>query len=277
MNNMPDIHLHERADILLDDYVMGTLSESDLAWMEAHIATCSVCQREIPVLVEGTYALGWSPADPPVEMSADLWDRIEANLAPTTAADEEFNVDPAWTEVGGHTTQPIIPLDLGDPPPDRTTRHDGRSTGSRWNQPRYRWLAAAAIVLVLIGVGALVGRSLWWTDQAEPAQEIALHDADGNLIAADVANLEYLPDEQRFVLHMEDMPEAPEGQVYQGWLIAGDVPIGVGIVDPVTGEFSVDGDRATYDVFAITVEPGPNGSDLPTTNPIVVAPLHDTN
>ncbi len=277
MNHMPDIHNHDHADILMDDYVMGTLSDADLAWMDAHIASCPVCQREIPVLLEGTFALAWSPEDPPMEMSADLWDRIEANLAPAAPAVEQPDFATTWAKPQGEDAQPVIPLDLGTTPQDRSNRQRRGRTTSRWDQPQYRWLAAAAAVLILIGVGALVGRSLWWDDEVVPAQEIALHDADGNLIAADVANLEYLPGEQRFVLHMDEMPEAPDGQVYQAWLIAGDVPTSVGIADPATGELSVEGDRAGFDAFALTVEPGPEGSDLPTTNPIVVAPLHDSD
>ena len=277
MSNMHDIHNHDRADILLDDYVMGTLSDSDLAWMDAHIASCSVCQREIPALLEGTYALAWSPEDPPVEMSADLWDRIEAGLAPPPPAVEQPDFATTWVKPSVEDVQPVIPLDLGDTAQDHSNRPRRSSSTSRWAQPQYRWLAAAAIVLIVVGVAAIVGRSLWWADEGAPAQEIALHDADGNLIANSVANLEYLPDEQRFVLHMDDMPEAPDGQIYQAWLIAGEVPTPVGIVDPATGEFEVEGDRSAFDAFAITVEPGPDESELPTTNPIVVAPLEVVN
>lgn len=274
MNNMPDIHNHDHAETLLDDYVMGTLSAEDLAWMDAHLATCRMCEDELTVLLEGTYALAWSSEDPPVELSGDLWDRIESSLvpAPVSAAAAVSDVPlPVITD----REQAITRRDLDRPPDNSQTRNDQPyriESHPRWNQQRYRWLAIAALAVIVVGVAAIVGRSLW-LDQGEPAQQIALHDADGNVMGREVASLEYLPDEQQFVLHMEEMPAAPEGQVYQAWLISGDAPIGVGIVDPATGVFRVQGDRAAYDAFAITIEPGPDGSELPTTNPIVVASL----
>lgn len=278
MNNMPDFHDHNHAETLLDDYVMGTLSAEDLAWMDEHLATCRTCEDELTVLLEGTYALAWSSVDPPVELSGDLWDRIESSLvpAPASAAAPAASSVPPPAVAGSE--QEFTPLDLNGPPDTTQTLDDQPQrieSHPRWNQQLFRLLAIAALAVIVIGVAAIVGRSLWW-DQNEPAQQIALHDADGNILGHDVANLEYLPDEQQFVLHMEEMPAAPEGHVYQAWLIAGDVPVGVGIVDPETGEFRVDGDRAAYDAFAITIEPGPEGSELPTTNPIVVAPLDST-
>ncbi len=278
MINLPDIHNHDHAETLLDDYVMGTLSAEDLAWMDAHLATCRTCEDELIVLLEGTYALAWSSEDPPVELSGDLWDRIESSLvpAPASAAAAVSDVPlPVITDRGQATT----PRDPDRPPHTSQTRNDQPyriESHPRLNQQRYRWLAIAALAVIVVGVAAIAGRNLL-LDQDEPAQQIALHDADGNVIGREVANLEYLPDEQQFVLHMEEMPAAPEGQVYQAWLIAGNGPVGVGIVDPATGEFRVDGDRAAYDAFAITIEPGPEGSDLPTTNPVVVAPLNSSS
>src|SRR5690606_32857780 len=92
---MQDIHNHDHANALMEDYVMGTLSEADLAWMDAHIATCAVCEREIPVLLEGAYALAWSPDDPPSEMPDDIWTRIEQSLQPAPDATLTWPTGPA--------------------------------------------------------------------------------------------------------------------------------------------------------------------------------------
>ncbi len=279
MKQMQDIHDHDHADTLMDDYVMGTLSDADQAWMDAHIVTCLVCQREIPALIEGTHALALSPDDPPMGMADDLWDRIAQSLEPgaATQAAPPSTVAAADDPFAGG--EDVIPLDFGPAPGakgGRRVRSAPTGTGGWGNQSGYRWLAVAALVVIVVTAGALIGRSLWWADDEDVPQEIALHDAEGNLIGQEVANLEYMPDQQRFVLHMDDMPAAPEGQVYQAWLIAGDVPTPMGIVDPTDGEFEVDGDRANYDAFAITMEPGPEGSQTPTSDPIVVAPLGDT-
>ena len=86
------------------------------------------------------------------------------------------------------------------------------------------------------------------------------------------AELTYDEDAQIFTLQTENMPAAPEGQVYQVWLIDTECrpqPMGV-MADPT---FAVAADRDNYTAFAITVEPGPIGSAGPTTPPFFVAPL----
>jgi hypothetical protein len=48
--------------------------------------------------------------------------------------------------------------------------------------------------------------------------------------------------------------------------------VSVGVMEG--DEFDFEANRDDYDAFAITVEPAPDGSSGPTTEPIVVAPLH---
>jgi hypothetical protein len=48
-------------------------------------------------------------------------------------------------------------------------------------------------------------------------------------------------------------------------------------MDPTTGEMATTGDRDAYQTFAITVEQGPLGNPAPTSDPIIVASLQDTD
>jgi hypothetical protein len=271
MNSMPDIRNHDHADSLLNDYVMGTLSGPDLAWMDEHIPTCEVCQQELPLLLEAVFALPFAAEDPPVEMADDLLERITRSVSPEAPAQWR----PAETWPGSIATPPpptpdLIPLDFGPRPQSRRKRKSVLRDS--------RWLGLAAAAVLLIGLAAFATQTLWLSgDESDSGQTIALQDGVGNPIGQEVAELEYLPGQQRLVLHMDDMPEAPGGQIYQAWLIEGEVPTPAGIVDPATGTFETSANVNDFDTFAITVEPGPAESPAPTTSPIVVASLHPTS
>jgi hypothetical protein len=137
-----------------------------------------------------------------------------------------------------------------------------------------QWLMVAALmVLSLIG-GTLLGQVLPRLGEDDvQGQQIAIQFTDPSITAT--GELRYLPEEQVFVLNVTGMPEPPQGQVYQAWLIDDSGPIPVGVMNPQLGEFASAGDRAQFQTFAITVEPGPLGNDAPTTEPILVAQLDD--
>jgi len=88
--------------------------------------------------------------------------------------------------------------------------------------------------------------------------------------------LQYLPEQQVFVFTVQNMPPPPAGHVYQAWLIDSSGPVSAGVINPTTGELASAGNRNQFETFAITVEPGPTGAEAPTTEPIMVAPLHDS-
>jgi hypothetical protein len=135
-----------------------------------------------------------------------------------------------------------------------------------------QWLMVAALMLVSLIGGALLGQALPQFAEDEPqAQQIAIQFTDPDITAT--GELRYLPDEQIFVLTVNDMPEAPEGYVYQAWLIQGDEKIPAGVMNTDQGEIASVGNRSQFDTFAITVEPGPLGNHSPSSEPILVAPL----
>jgi anti-sigma-K factor RskA len=160
----------------------------------------------------------------------------------------------------------FIPLRVEPPPPTFLSRPTRRIAPG--------WLAVAAALLI-IGViaGALVGRYLL-ADESEPGgQRIALqYPTDMKL---DDATLTWLPNERVLRFSAPDMPAPPKGRVYQVWLIAGQdqPPTPVGTVDPATGQFATTIPSGREGTFAVTVEPGPLGSPKPTTDPVIVAPL----
>lgn len=134
-------------------------------------------------------------------------------------------------------------------------------------------MSLAAIALVAIVSGALIGRYFLadngGSDQGQ-GRQIALNFTGP--LTSDTARLTYFAKTDVLVLSAPDLPAAPEGHVYQVWLIAGDKPAPVGTMGP--DGYATVADISKYDALAITIEPGPIGSDTPTTTPFVTAPLN---
>ena len=137
---------------------------------------------------------------------------------------------------------------------------------------KVHWAVAALLALLTLAAGILLGRSIFQSATDTPDQEIAqVTVTDPNLTAS--GTVEYVKDQGVVMLHMQDMPPAPQGYVYQVWVIDGDTPVSVGTFDTQSSSFATAADPTRYTTLAVTLEEGPIGSDQPTTDPIIVADL----
>jgi anti-sigma-K factor RskA len=137
-------------------------------------------------------------------------------------------------------------------------------------------LAVAAALLIALSGGIAIDRLFLQNDDDSTNEMTIAFSLTPSTPMPDVsAQLTYDPDSQMFRLQTENMPSAPADHVYQVWLIdqAG-VPQPKGVMDEPT--FVVAADMHNYQAFAITVEPGPIGSDAPSTEPFFVAPLDES-
>lgn len=248
MTSPTGLHHHPYADELLEDYLLGTLSAEETAWMQAHVESCPRCQAEVEASLGAVQALPFSAPEPDVPISDDLWVRIERSIS----------TSPGGTGSSGMAGSDAAPSNVRFLPLARATAG--------------LWLTVAALMLVSIVSGVVLAAVLpqIGTDD-EGAQRIAAEFTDPSVDAS--GELLYLPEEHVFVLDLSGMPELPEGQVYQAWFIEGDVPTSAGVMNAGTDVFATAGDRDNLQMFCITVEPGPLGSEAPTTDPILVAPL----
>lgn len=238
---------------MLEDYVLGTLLVHEQTQMEHHLSSCAICQEELGPLMRAMQALPFAAPEPDVEISNDLWNRIERGISDKEPRVTDTTFVPLAEQPVAWNVTPAAP---------EPTRFSSR-----------QWLLVAALMLVSLIGGALLGQVLpQFGENAPQAQQIAIQFTDPNITAT--GELRYLPDEEIFVLSINDMPEAPDGFVYQAWLIQGDAPIPAGVMDTSQGELASVGDRSQFDAFAITVEPGPFGNQEPSSDPILVAPLH---
>jgi hypothetical protein len=247
----PDQHdrRHRYAAEMLEDYALSTLYADEAAWIEEHLTTCPSCQRALDPLIAAAQSLVFAAPDPPVPVSDDLWDRIARSLPPADASPPAAD---APAEPLPSNIRPFRPRQL-------MTR---------------QWMAVAALVVLSLLGGAVLGQLLTRTDE-DPidSQTIAVQFTDPNMTATGV--LRYIPGEEVFVLEVDGLTPPPAGFVHQGWLIDASGPVPAGLMDPHKGELAAVGTLDQYQTFAITLEPGPLGNAAPTTDPILVAPLED--
>lgn len=226
------------ANDLIEAVAFGYASEDEVQLVLEHAADCDVCAA---ALNDGRLAAQALPLTvTEMEPPASLWSGIEERIAVDGVSEKSTLSSPAQTPA------PTL--------------------------PRMYWAAAAMLtVLALVG-GILLGRTVFEPgseSQSPPVADVSVTDPS---ITAH-GTVEYLADQGVILLDLQNLPDAPEGFVYQVWMIQGDSPVSMGVFNPETSRFAVASDPVQYDLLAITLEEGPIGSDQPTSDPIVVAEL----
>ena len=82
--------------------------------------------------------------------------------------------------------------------------------------------------------------------------------------------------DERAVLVAENLPSAPEGKVYEAWLMRDDIPEPAGLFEPPrdggVAAAPIEGSLRDADAVAVTVEPS-GGSSAPTSEPLLTADI----
>jgi anti-sigma-K factor RskA len=251
---------HGELEELAAGYVLGALEPDDEHVFRRHLDGCAVCEANVRELetVVGELAYAAPPADPP----DTLWAGIRREVAPEAVR------------------RPRVPAAA----PGRAAR-----AGRRGPRLLPGLAAAAAIV-------ALAALSLWnlnlrdenavYRDRVaalERATQLA-NDPNAALVTLDdapgpagaQAAVIVSSRQDRGVLLVENLPPLRRGRVYELWGVPeGDIAraqkalvfVPLRRQGTQTLEFEVPIQPGT--VFAITDEPGPDGSDKPTTEPIL--------
>ena len=244
---------HSEYEQLAAGYVLGALEPDDEHVFQRHLGGCSECEANVRDLEEvvGTLAYAAPPVDPP----ETLWASIQRQIRP------ERRLQP-------------------QPRPVRQRR---------WASPLVARLAAAAAIVAVAAlsvwnvslrdenagyrdrVTALeqATRLLNERDTAKVTLEGSAAEAQATVLAAEA--------QDRGVLIVENLPPLQRGKVYELWGIpargtgrpqkATVFTVPLRQQGPQTLEFQMPIERDT--VFAITEEPGPEGSEQPTTPPIL--------
>jgi anti-sigma-K factor RskA len=246
---------HSDFEQLAAGYVLGALEPDDEHAFQRHLDGCAQCEASVRELEEVVGELAY--AAPPVDPPATLWASIRRQVHPERRRPQ--------------------PRPRGAPPRPR------RAAGP--------WLARLAAAAAIVALAALSVWNLDLRDQNdsyrhqvaaleqaarllnEPnTSRIALQGSATGTQATVVASS--LQD--RGVLIVENLPPLQRGRVYELWGIperGRGTPQKALVFVPLrrqgvqTLEFEVPIQPGT--VFAITDEPGPRGSERPTTQPIL--------
>jgi anti-sigma-K factor RskA len=239
------------SDDLLAGYALGILTPEERATVDAQLAATPELRQELALLAIAVDALplGLEPQEP----SPALRDRLEAAVLVDVAASQPPPVSAPAT--------PVMP------PPTPIRRPDGNRRGPFSINA---WAIAAAVLLVVSA--AAVAWGVVQTQQAVPTRVIAFEMTDA--AAGAEGQLAYHQQTDVMLLTVEDLPPLPPDRVYEFWLVTRDgTVLPAGVSDDTTIRHAFAGSPDDYQAVAITVEPGPYGTLVATTDPLAVAPL----
>jgi Anti-sigma-K factor rskA len=271
---------HGEYEELAAGYVLGALEPDDEHVFQRHLGGCRVCEANVRELA--AVAARLADAVPPVEPPDTVWAGIR----------REIREDAARGRIPGAPWPPgPRPTSSGPPAPDPPGRPSPDRLGPRG---RGAWLlgglaAAAALLVVALSIWnlALRDQNAAYRDRVAALERAAelINEPNAALVALDDApgagegraTVVASTRQDRGVLLVEDLPALQRGRVYELW----GVPEGrieraqkAVVFIPLrrqgvqTLEFEVPIQPGT--VFAITDEPGPTGSEKPTTQPLLV-------
>jgi hypothetical protein len=240
---------HEGLENAIAAMVLGSEVPEARASLLAHLEACPSCRAMAARLGQATAVLPL--ASEPIEPPARLHGRVLAAVAAASTG----------------SAPPVRP----SPAADRRRR-----PGRRPTLPSLRLGAAVAAALAFL-LGAAAGTAIAHARTSGPAgpsagQQVERHRLVGTGSMAQVqASAVHLDRDGLTLVDFKQMPPPQAGQVYELWLITTDGRA----LPAATFAPDADGSRVvllTQDLrgtkaLAVTVEPGPNGSPVPTQPP----------
>ncbi len=235
---------------LLGAYVLEALSEEEQRSADAHLATCPNCTKMLQQLhaIVDLFPLSVPAIDPPPRVK----ERILARILQEETARQPTMMIPVTPKI-----PPLVHK--------QTPRRNWRTA-----------LLAAVMVLLLF----LVGTSLLWnlslrqqvtqlSAGIKPPVVYMLHGTGTNVRPS--GNLTYYAQQNITVLVMRDLPQLSGTQVYQGWLLQGNKPTSLGLLNVQNGVATLDfqGNVGGYTTVAVSLESGPQATSNAPQGPLV--------
>lgn len=223
-------------------YVLDAITAEERDEAEAHLAQCPNCTRLVKELrsVVDLLPLSVPQMEPPPELKERIFSAIQSKV------------------------------DMGSQPAQRVpaTRQQTRQQRSAWKRWGTQLLAVAAILLLLLlgGMGAWnisLRQQLASSQQRIAALSPVTYTIRGTLPTSNVTGqLIYYPQQRITVLVMHGLPQLEGTHVYQGWLLQGNQPTSIGLLNVKNGIATVDfsGNVHGFDAAAVSLEPGPTES-----------------
>ena len=208
-------------------YVLDAVTPQERQEVEEHLGTCPDCTQLMQELqsVADLLPLSVPPVEPAPSLKARVLTSIQADA-------------------------------------DQTTQ---------WNRPRRnrRWrnwtnqLVAVAAILVLLLLGAMTAWNISLQQQLSHVPTYVSYAVKGtSAIPGASGQLLYIPSKNITILTVQGLPQTQNNQIYQGWLLRGNQPISIGVLNIHNGvaSGSFQGNVQGYDTTAVSLEPGPGAS-----------------
>jgi anti-sigma-K factor RskA len=251
---------HSEFEELAAGYVLGALEPDDEHAFQQHLGGCSVCEANVRELeaVVGELAYAVPPADPP----DTLWAGIRREIGPEAARRTAIPAAPGPPAGAGARRLRLLPA-----------------------------LAAAAAILLVVALSLwnlnLRDQNAVYRDRVaalERATQLA-NDPTASLVTLDdqpgttgaQATVIASTRQDRGVLLIENLPPLQRNRVYELWGIPGGrIPdaekalVFVPLRRQGTQALQFEVPIQPGTVFAITEEPAPDGSEKPTSDPLLV-------
>ena len=221
----------EHVDELIPAHALRSLDSDDERVVAAHLAECERCRRMLAEFESVSASLAY--AAPRAIPPPELRDRVLGALEPV-----------AETVAAQAATEP--------------------------RRPRFGWWPRAAAVAVPVLAACVIGLVVWNASLRDDldstrqslASNRAVHVQNVGNVVADTAG---------HVTLYADLAPAPDGKVYEAWVIGSSGPIPAGTFHGGgTVVLDLTQQARPGDQIAVTVEPA-GGSDRPTTRPIGAA------
>ena len=224
-------------------WVLGAVDADEAETIRIHVEGCATCREVAGRLrrVVGALPLAADDVSPP----ARLRDRVLAAAAATPRA--------AVLEA-------------------KRVRRPARRERRAWLRPRIPAYALAAVAVVALLLGVIVGEVAFHNPQAPPPAQVARFTLSGHQdMSGAQASVIDLRSDGLVLIDFRGLPQPGTGRVYEVWLIpakGSPVPAAVFVPDS-NGDKVVLVNRslAGYTVMAVTNEAGPDGSQAPTQQP----------
>ncbi len=229
---------HEELQELLPVYVLNALEGDDAQAVQAHLADCETCRRELSALREITADLAQGAAA--VEPPAALLSRLLRAVRPSPL---QVVIPRRWAFGFAAAAIALVAALAGVT----------LSLNHNLAVLRQRLTAQEQILVLLADPGA---RTVALTGQVQAR-----------------VRLIYAPARKEGILVATNLDDPGKEFVYQLWLIAGQQPESAGVFRPVPGQSVIVplmADFRRYHIVAVTVERGPLGERRPTTPPILI-------
>jgi anti-sigma-K factor RskA len=263
----PESNTHPHDDLAI--YALDALDPDEHAALEAHLAGCAACRAELDEHRDTLARLVVPAEEPPPSVWAGIAQQLpqlggpSAPSAPlpdagVTAADRGGRAEAQEDEDGDGGTAQVVPL------------HAPLHARRRGFSERAGWLAAAAALVVVLGLGALlVGRGGDETDTVADLAAAAV-DAPGATVVplesdsgTEVARVVLTGSGATDYVIFDDLAELPAGQSYQLWKTEGtEAPVSLGVLGDGRADAVAIAAPADVTSLALSEEPD-TGSPQP--------------